>query len=117
MIGNSIVAEMLHADIGRYLYGLDHMKSRNMITAELEIAEYVWQTATVRPYAAVFIMRIMETYMGKGMRNWDQRLNSNHVKLQKQLTVLCKKYVATILMSDCNILKEQVKAHMEDASG
>ncbi|GJZ52845.1 hypothetical protein Tco_0607730 [Tanacetum coccineum] len=40
-----------HADFGRYLYGLDHIKSRNMITAELEIGEYDWQTATVRPYA------------------------------------------------------------------
>nr|GEU71913.1 hypothetical protein [Tanacetum cinerariifolium] len=59
----------------------------------------------------------METYMGKGMHNWDLRLNSNRVKLQKQLTVLCKKYAATILMSDCNVLKEQVKAHMEHASG
>nr|GEX28774.1 hypothetical protein [Tanacetum cinerariifolium] len=62
---------------GRYLYGLDHMKSRNMITAELEIGEYDWQTATVCPYASVFLMSIMETYMGKGMRNWDLRLNSN----------------------------------------
>ncbi|GJX70661.1 hypothetical protein Tco_0307832 [Tanacetum coccineum] len=26
-----------HADFGRYLYGLDHIKSRNMITDELEI--------------------------------------------------------------------------------
>nr|GEY34467.1 hypothetical protein [Tanacetum cinerariifolium] len=68
-IGNIIVAKMLHADFGRYLYGLDHIKSRNMITAELEIGEYDWQTAMVRPYAAIFIMRIMETYMGKGMRN------------------------------------------------
>nr|GEV45995.1 hypothetical protein [Tanacetum cinerariifolium] len=54
---------------------------------------------------------------GKGMRNWDLRLNSNHVKLQKQLIVLCKKYAATILMFDCNVLKEQVKAQMEHASG
>nr|GEY07336.1 hypothetical protein [Tanacetum cinerariifolium] len=38
-------------DFGRHLYGLDHMKSRNMITAELEIGEYDWQTAMVRPYA------------------------------------------------------------------
>nr|GEW44624.1 hypothetical protein [Tanacetum cinerariifolium] len=88
-----------------------------MITAELEIREYDWKTATVRPYAGVFLMQIRETYMGKGMRNWDLRLNSNRVKLQKKLTVLCKKYVATILMSDCNVLKEQVKAHMEDTSG
>ncbi|GKB38193.1 hypothetical protein Tco_0883135, partial [Tanacetum coccineum] len=50
-IGNSIVAEMLHADFGRYLYGLDHIKSRNIITTELEIGEYDWKTATVRPYA------------------------------------------------------------------
>nr|GEW61507.1 hypothetical protein [Tanacetum cinerariifolium] len=50
-ISNSIVAKMLHADFGRYVYGLDHIKSRNMITAELEIGEYDWQTATVRPYA------------------------------------------------------------------
>nr|GEV11840.1 hypothetical protein [Tanacetum cinerariifolium] len=106
----------VHADFGRYLYGLDHMKSRNMITAELKIGEYDRQTATFRPYAAVFLMRIMETYMGKGTRNWDLRLNSNRVKLQKQLTVLCKKYAATILMSDCNVLKEQVKAHMKDTS-
>nr|GEU35346.1 hypothetical protein [Tanacetum cinerariifolium] len=44
-IGKSIVAEMLHADFGRYLFGLDHIKSRNIITAELEIGEYDWQTA------------------------------------------------------------------------
>ncbi|GJT66431.1 alternative oxidase 1 [Tanacetum coccineum] len=109
-IANSIVAEMLHADFGRYLYGLDHIKARNIIIAELEIGEYEWQTATLRPYAGLILMRIMETYMGKGMRNWDMRLDSNGVKLQKKLTVLCKKYAATILMSDCNVLKEQVKA-------
>ncbi|GJT65610.1 hypothetical protein Tco_1017090 [Tanacetum coccineum] len=80
-IGNSIVAEMLHADFGRYLYGLDHIKSRNIITAELEIGEYDWQTATVRPYAGLILMRIMETYREKGMRNWDLRLDSNRVKL------------------------------------
>ncbi|GKC13816.1 hypothetical protein Tco_1010598 [Tanacetum coccineum] len=116
-IANSIVAEMLHADFGRYLYGLDHIKARNIIIAELEIGEYEWQTATLRPYAGFILMRIMETYMGKGMRNWDLRLDSNGVKLQKKLTVLCKKYTATILMSDCNVLKEQVKAHMDHASG
>ncbi|GJZ74425.1 hypothetical protein Tco_0638571 [Tanacetum coccineum] len=116
-IANNIVAEMLHADFGRYLYGLDHIKARNIIIAELEIGEYEWQTATLRPYAGLILMRIMETYMGKGMRNWDMRLDSNGVKLQKKLTVLCKKYAATILMSDCNVLKEQVKAHMNHASG
>ncbi|GKD76605.1 hypothetical protein Tco_1339226, partial [Tanacetum coccineum] len=47
----------------------------------------------------------------------DLRLDSNRVKLQKKLTMLCKKYAATILMSDCNVLKEQVKAHMDHASG
>nr|GEY41291.1 hypothetical protein [Tanacetum cinerariifolium] len=73
--------ESKHADFGRYVYGLDHIKSRNMTTAELEIGEYDWQTA------------------------------------MKQLAVLCKKYAATILMSDCNVLKEQVKAHIEIASG
>nr|GFA82267.1 hypothetical protein [Tanacetum cinerariifolium] len=88
-----------------------------MITAELEIGEYDWQTAMIQPYAGVFLMLIMETYMGKGMRNYDLRLDSNHVKLQKQLTLLCKKYAATILMSDCNVLKEQVKVHMEHAPG
>ncbi|GJU13289.1 hypothetical protein Tco_1135685 [Tanacetum coccineum] len=88
---------MLHADFGRYLYGLDHIKARNIIIAELEIGEYEWQTATLRPYAGFILMRIMETYMGKGMRNWDLRLDSNRVKLQKQLTVLCRKYAATIL--------------------
>nr|GFB12274.1 hypothetical protein [Tanacetum cinerariifolium] len=87
-----------------------------MITAKLDIGEYDWQIATVRPYAGLFLMRIMETYMWKGMRNWDLTLDSNRVKLQKQLNVLCKKYVATILMSDCNVLKEQVKAHTENAS-
>ncbi|GJS23564.1 hypothetical protein Tco_0452196 [Tanacetum coccineum] len=45
-IRNSIVAEILHADFGRYLYGLDHIKSGNIINAELEIGEYAWQTAT-----------------------------------------------------------------------
>ncbi|GJZ79356.1 hypothetical protein Tco_0644193 [Tanacetum coccineum] len=70
-IGNNIVAEML-INFGRYLYGLDHIKSRNIITPELEIVEYDWQTA----------------------------MND-----------------ATILMSDCNVLKEQVKAHMDHASG
>ncbi|GKE06782.1 hypothetical protein Tco_1398800, partial [Tanacetum coccineum] len=53
-IGNSTVAKMLHADFGRYLYGLNHIKSGNMIKAELEIREYAWQTATVRPYACFF---------------------------------------------------------------
>ncbi|GJT66430.1 hypothetical protein Tco_1017910 [Tanacetum coccineum] len=91
-------------------------KIGNSIVAEMLIGEYDWQTATVRPYAGLILIRIMETYMGKGMRNWDLRLDSNRVKLQKKLTMLCKKYAATILMSDCNVLKEQVKAHMDHAS-
>ncbi|GKB72735.1 hypothetical protein Tco_0934147 [Tanacetum coccineum] len=44
-IGKSIVAEMLRADFGKYIHGLDHIKAANMIKAELEIGEYEWQTA------------------------------------------------------------------------
>ncbi|GKC32463.1 hypothetical protein Tco_1039757, partial [Tanacetum coccineum] len=128
-IGKSIVAEMLlikftcqmpnhqildpirRADFGKYIHGLDHIKAANMIKAELENGEYEWQTATIRPYA-VFLMRIMETYMGKGMRNWDLRLDAKRGNLQKQLTVLCKKYVVVILMADCNMMKTEVRAHM-----
>ncbi|GKC71829.1 hypothetical protein Tco_1117712 [Tanacetum coccineum] len=43
---NSLEKIDLHADFGRYLYGLDHIKSGNIINAELEIGEYAWQTAT-----------------------------------------------------------------------
>ncbi|GJV85407.1 hypothetical protein Tco_1525305 [Tanacetum coccineum] len=57
-IGKSIVAEMLRADFGKYIHGLDHIKAANMIKAELENGEYEWKTATIRPYA-VFLMRIM----------------------------------------------------------
>ncbi|GKB02672.1 hypothetical protein Tco_0830761 [Tanacetum coccineum] len=72
-ISNIIVVEMLHAYFGRYVYGLDHIKSRNIITAELEFGEYDWKTTTIQPYASVFLMRIMETYMGKGCGTgiWD----------------------------------------------
>nr|GEX51041.1 hypothetical protein [Tanacetum cinerariifolium] len=41
----------------------------------------------------------------------------NSIVAEMLLTVLCKKYAATILMSDCNILKKQVKAHMEHTFG
>ncbi|GKB11928.1 hypothetical protein Tco_0845851 [Tanacetum coccineum] len=77
----------------------------NIIKAELEIGEYDWQTVTVRPYAGLFVMRIMETYMGKGVRNWDVRLDASGGNIQKQLVVLSKKYAASILLSDCNLLK------------
>ncbi|GJT65613.1 hypothetical protein Tco_1017093 [Tanacetum coccineum] len=107
----------LHTDFGRYLYSLGHRKASTMITAKLVFGEYEWQTATVRPYASVFLMRIMETYMGKGMRNWDLRLNTTRGKLQKQLAVLCKKYAATILLSDCNMLKALVRAKIENETG
>nr|GEU54206.1 hypothetical protein [Tanacetum cinerariifolium] len=47
-----------------------------------------------------------------GMHNWDLRLDAKHGNLQKQLTILCKKYAAVILMADCDMMKTKVKAHM-----
>ncbi|GKC24971.1 hypothetical protein Tco_1027121 [Tanacetum coccineum] len=55
--------------------------------------------------SGLFVIRIMETYMGKGVRNWDVRLDASGGNIKKQLVVLSKKYAASILLSDCNLLK------------
>lgn len=108
---------MQHADFGRYLFDLNHTKAGYIVRAELEIGEFEGQSARVKDYAGLLVMRQMETYMGKGKSKWDWGIDGNPAKLQKQMVILRKKYAASILLSKCNLLMEKVKSNVEKITG
>ena len=85
------------------------------MNAEVEIAEFEGQTARVKEYAGRFVMRQMESYMGKG-KKWNWGLDGNKDKLQKQMVILRKKYATHILLSKCNLLMGLVKTNIENAA-
>ena len=79
-----------HNDFGCCLFGLKHIKSGNIVKAKLEIAAFEGQTVAVKEYAGIFVMRQMESYMGKGIK-WDWGLDANPARSRKQIVILRKK--------------------------
>ena len=107
---------MQRGDFARYLFDVRHKKAGLFFKEELDIVEFEGQTARVKDYAGRFVMRQMESYMGKGIK-WDWGLVENKNKLQKQMVILRKKYAARILLSECNLLMGRVKTNIEKIAG
>ncbi|PWA93030.1 hypothetical protein CTI12_AA075780 [Artemisia annua] len=111
------VASMLHTNFGQYMLARFHAKAKSIINADLERGKFNWQTDEREKDSGVFLMRHMETYKGTGMGKWNCGLDADVKKQLTQLGRLRKKYAARILLSDCNIHKEKIRAEsdqMED---
>ncbi|GKF85117.1 hypothetical protein Tco_0250015 [Tanacetum coccineum] len=72
-----------------------------------------WRTRMNFVDSGVFVMRHMETYQGNGMFDFKSLLKTEASGQKEQLDELRHKYVAKILLSDINLVRNVVKAEAE----
>ncbi|KAD6794376.1 hypothetical protein E3N88_05272 [Mikania micrantha] len=85
-----------------------HKKIVNLKPKKLEMP---WQTEKNFIDCGIFAMRHMETYMGKEIKEWKEDcaiLEESSGKQNEQLLDLRYKYLSKILLSDINILHDEV---------
>ncbi|KAD1982854.1 hypothetical protein E3N88_42070 [Mikania micrantha] len=85
-----------------------HKKIVNLKPKKLEMP---WQTEKNFVNCGIFALRHMETYMGKEMKEWKKDrgiLEESSGKQHDQLLDLRYKYLSKILLSDINILHDEV---------
>lgn len=76
--------------------------------------EFHWQIDSRPNDCGVFVMHHMEHYMGYTIVRWDCGLEDERRKQTQQLVNLRKKYVARLLLSECNIHKDKILADLSD---
>ncbi|KAI3776387.1 hypothetical protein L1987_46166 [Smallanthus sonchifolius] len=92
----------------KYLEHVKHPKTDEMIASKIKKVKRTWSTTGNALDYVVFLMRHMEKYMGP-REEFSSGLSSNGPKKIKQFKNPRKKYVAHILMSECNKLREKIQ--------
>ncbi|KAL8215373.1 hypothetical protein R6Q57_004822 [Mikania cordata] len=98
-----------------YLLNKDHpnaLKIYNHLTPTL--LDLSWKTTKNGVDCGVLSMRHMETYMGGGLKKWKTGLNPESEAQRRQLNQLRFKYLCKILLSNVNILKDDVVIQARD---
>ncbi|GKC21705.1 hypothetical protein Tco_1023855 [Tanacetum coccineum] len=109
-----VVATVLQKGFGEYLVRLNHNKAADVLKVEVKRENFYWQTDK-KPYdSGVFLMRHMEAYMGNVMSKWECGLEAEGKKQNTQLGRLRKRYVVTLLLSDCNLHRDSIRAKLND---
>ncbi|KAL8247695.1 hypothetical protein R6Q59_008911 [Mikania micrantha] len=94
-----------------------HKKIVNLKPKKLEMP---WQTEKNFVDCGIFAMRHMETYMGKEIKEWKEDcaiLEESSGKQNEQLLDLRYKYLSKILLSDINILHDEVTKEVKKFEG
>ncbi|KAL8215732.1 hypothetical protein R6Q57_022569 [Mikania cordata] len=102
-----------------YLLSKDHPNTLKIYHLTSILLDLPWKTTKNRVDCGVFSMRHMETYMGGGVKKWMTGLHQESEAQSKQLNQLHFKYLCKILLSNVNILKDDVvvQAREHDSLG
>ncbi|PWA32065.1 ulp1 protease family, C-terminal catalytic domain-containing protein [Artemisia annua] len=96
-----------------YLASEDHLSTMKLMVVDPVILKMGWRTNMNIVDSGVFVMRHMETYQGNGMFDYKSVLKTEAVGHKEQLDELRLKYLAKILLSDLNLVRNDVKAEAE----
>ncbi|KAL8244170.1 hypothetical protein R6Q59_010428 [Mikania micrantha] len=97
-----------------YLLTKDHPNALKIYHLTLTLLDLSWKTTKNGVDCGVFSMRHMETYMGGGLKKWKTGLNQESESQSRQLNQLRFKYLCKILLSNVNILKDDVVVQARD---
>ncbi|GKD29706.1 hypothetical protein Tco_1240484 [Tanacetum coccineum] len=111
----SIIKQVnLQKGFGEYLVRLNLNKAADVLKVEVKRENFYWQTDK-KPYdSGVFLMRHLEAYIGNVMSKWECGLEAEGKKQNTQLGRLRKRYVVTLLLSDCNLHGDNIRAQLND---
>ncbi|GKD29878.1 hypothetical protein Tco_1240656, partial [Tanacetum coccineum] len=107
------VALILHKIFGQYLLVINHGKAPEIIESQLVHGTFHWQTNKRSKDYGIFMMRHMEAYMSNELGKWKCGLDAEGKKQNPQLGHLRNKYVANLLLSDCNIYNSKIREEMD----
>ncbi|KAL8210425.1 hypothetical protein R6Q57_004862 [Mikania cordata] len=97
-----------------YLLNKDHPNALKIYNLTPTLLDLPWKTTKNGVDCSVFSMRHMETYMGGGLKKWKTELNPESEAQRRQLNQLRFKYLCKILLSNVNILKDDVGIQARD---
>ncbi|GJW60564.1 hypothetical protein Tco_0109899 [Tanacetum coccineum] len=109
-----VVATVLHKGFGEYLVRSNHNKAADVLKVEVKRENFYWQTDKKTYDSGVFLMCHMEAYMGNVMSKWECGLEAEGKKQNAQLGRLRKRYAVTLLLSECNLHRDIVRAQLND---
>ncbi|GKD53010.1 ulp1 protease family, C-terminal catalytic domain-containing protein, partial [Tanacetum coccineum] len=89
-----------------YLERKKYQNCYDLILAEPKLVEFSWKTAYNSHDCGVFVMRHMETYLGKG--KFLQEFKKEGPGQKVQLNMLCAKYMVKILLMSFNEKKKSL---------
>ncbi|XP_071692254.1 uncharacterized protein [Rutidosis leptorrhynchoides] len=93
-----------------YLGEFKHIKSDLLTKSEPKRKVFKWRSNEMDPAYGVLTMRYMETYVSGD--SWDCYLEDEGQERDIQIEKLRKKYAAKIIISDINIIKDDVLKEM-----
>nr|GEZ86515.1 C2 calcium-dependent membrane targeting [Tanacetum cinerariifolium] len=109
-----VVATVLQQGFGEYLVRLNHNKAADVLTVEVKRENFYWQTDKKTYDSGVFLMRHMEAYMGNVMSKWECGLEAEGKNQNTLLSRLRKRYAVTLLLSECNLHRDNIRAQLND---
>nr|GEZ85046.1 hypothetical protein [Tanacetum cinerariifolium] len=113
-MNDMVVATILQQAFGEYLVRLNHNKAANVLKVEVKRENFYWQTNKKAYDSGVFLMRHMEAYMGNLMSKLEWRLGAEGKKQNTQLGRLRKRYDVTLILSECNLHRDSIRAQLND---
>ncbi|GJZ15821.1 hypothetical protein Tco_0551498 [Tanacetum coccineum] len=108
-----VVASVLHKSFCQYLDRLNPNKAAALLMVEVTREKFDWQTDKRPNNSGVFLMCHMEAYMGTAFSKWSYGLETEGKKLNILLGHLQKKYVASLLFSECNLHRDTIRAQLD----
>ncbi|KAL8265359.1 hypothetical protein R6Q59_023489 [Mikania micrantha] len=97
-----------------YLLNKDHPNALKIYNLTPTLLDLPWKTTKNAVDCGVFSMRHMKTYMGGGLKKWKTGLNPESDVQRRQLNQLRFKYLCKILLSNINILRDDVLLQARD---
>nr|GEW84937.1 C2 calcium-dependent membrane targeting [Tanacetum cinerariifolium] len=84
------------------------------VLVEVKQENFYWQTDKKTYDSGVFLMRHMEAYMGNVTSKWECGLEVEDKKKNTKLGHLRKRYDVTLLLSECNLHRDSIRAQLND---
>ena len=107
---------MQRTHFAAYMVAMKHVNAEAIDKAELRRPEFSWETDNRPNDCGIFAMRHMESYMGSPLAHWNCGLVEESKKQATQLGKLRRKYVARLLLAECNSHTNRIKTELAEIS-
>ena len=89
-----------------YLLREDHPKGIELLKAKPKAVKLEWLTKCMGKDSGVFVMRHMETYLGRGV--FSHSLNKEEEGLKKQVNNLRIKFLSKMILLEINVQRKTI---------